>query len=63
MAEIVAFKRSEPAGAGVAALRPSGILRLTLANPPANALSLAVMDGSAGRARRARATTRPSASS
>ncbi|MGP2491888.1 enoyl-CoA hydratase [Mesorhizobium sp. PUT5] len=42
MAEIVAMKRLEQEGP-VLAEQSEGILRLTLANPPANALSLAVM--------------------
>lgn len=42
MAEIVALKSSEPASL-VEATLDGGILRLTLANPPANALSMAVM--------------------
>ena len=39
MAEIVAMKRSEPVGP-VGSRLENGVLRLTLANPPANALSL-----------------------
>lgn len=42
MADIVAMKRQEPEGQ-VLAERDNGVLRLTLTNPPANALSLAVM--------------------
>lgn len=42
MAEILAIKPIEPAGPIVSTLE-NGILRLTLANPPANALSLATM--------------------
>ena len=42
MAEILAIKRPEPEGPVWSAL-DQGILRLTLANPPANALSLATM--------------------
>ncbi|MFC3208509.1 MAG: enoyl-CoA hydratase [Mesorhizobium sp.] len=43
MAEIVALK-STPAEGPVLAVLDKGILRLTLANPPANALSIAVME-------------------
>ncbi len=42
MAEIVAMKRTEQEGPVLVA-QAEGILRLTLASPPANALSLAVM--------------------
>src|SRR5690606_7128431 len=42
MAEVVAMKRHEPQGP-ILAEQVKGTLRLTLANPPANALSLAVM--------------------
>ena len=42
MAEIVAIKPAAAEGPVVARL-DKGVLRLTLANPPANALSLAVM--------------------
>lgn len=42
MAEIVAMKRPEPAGP-VTASRDRATLRLSLSNPPANALSLATM--------------------
>jgi enoyl-CoA hydratase/carnithine racemase len=42
MAEILAMKRDEPSGPVLSALQ-GGILRLTLASPPANALSLALM--------------------
>jgi len=42
MAEILAMRRSEPEGP-VIVEQSGGILRLTLANPPANALSLATM--------------------
>ncbi|MGB5800237.1 MAG: enoyl-CoA hydratase-related protein, partial [Mesorhizobium sp.] len=43
MAEIVALK-STPAEGPALAVLDKGILRLTLANPPANALSIAVME-------------------
>ncbi len=43
MAEIVALK-STPAEGPALAVFDKGILRLTLANPPANALSIAVME-------------------
>ena len=43
MADIAALKRSKPEGAVSCARSSDGILRITLANPPANALSLAVM--------------------
>jgi enoyl-CoA hydratase/carnithine racemase len=43
VADIVAIKRSEPAGP-VAATTERSILRLVLSNPPANALSRAVID-------------------
>ena len=42
MAEVVALKRHEPTGPVIAS-RIGAILRLTLSNPPANALSLATM--------------------
>lgn len=42
MAEIVAMKRAEPSGPVIVS-RAGPALRLTLSNPPANALSLAVM--------------------
>lgn len=42
MAEIVTLKRDEAEGPVLSNLR-GGVLRLTLANPPANALSLALM--------------------
>ena len=42
MAEILAMRRAEPEGP-VIVEQTGGILRLTLANPPANALSLGVM--------------------
>ena len=42
MAEIVAMKRAPPKGRSSSA-SSEGVLRLTLSNPPANALSLAVM--------------------
>lgn len=42
MAEILAMRRVEPQGPVIAVLS-QGILRLTLANPPANALSLATI--------------------
>lgn len=42
MAEIVALKRVEPEGPVVASLS-AGVMRLTLANPPANALSMKTM--------------------
>jgi enoyl-CoA hydratase/carnithine racemase len=42
MAEILAMRRSEPEGP-VIAEQSGGILRLVLANPPANALSIATM--------------------
>lgn len=42
MAEILAMRRVEPEGP-VIAEQSTGILRLTLANPPANALSIATM--------------------
>jgi len=42
MAEIVALKATAPEGPVLAVLH-KGVLRLTLTNPPANALSLAVM--------------------
>lgn len=42
MAEVLAIRRPEPVGPLVAE-QSSGILRLTLANPPANALSLAMI--------------------
>ncbi|MGE3367060.1 MAG: enoyl-CoA hydratase [Rhizobiaceae bacterium] len=42
MAEILAMRRIEPEGP-VIAEQSGGILRLTLANPPANALSMAAM--------------------
>ncbi len=42
MAEIVALKKADPEGPLIVGL-DRGILRLTLASPPANALSLAVM--------------------
>jgi len=44
MAEIVAMRRAPEQSGPVSARLDGGILRLTLANPPANALSLAVMD-------------------
>lgn len=43
MAEILAMRRPEPDGP-VVVEQTGGILRLTLANPPANALSLETMD-------------------
>lgn len=43
MAEILAMKRPEPSSGPVIAELAGGILRLTLANPPANALSLETM--------------------
>jgi enoyl-CoA hydratase/carnithine racemase len=42
LAEIAALRRSPPAGPVTRSLE-NGVLRLTLANPPANALSVAVM--------------------
>ncbi|TKT69081.1 enoyl-CoA hydratase [Aquamicrobium sp. LC103] len=42
MADILALKKSEPAGPVAVAVQ-DGILRLTLAKPPANALSLATL--------------------
>ena len=42
MAEVVAIKQTAPQGP-VASETANGILRLTLASPPANALSLAMM--------------------
>ena len=42
MAEILAMRRREPEGP-VIAEQSGGILRLVLANPPANALSIATM--------------------
>ncbi|WP_315919609.1 enoyl-CoA hydratase [Mesorhizobium sp. SP-1A] len=53
MAEVVAIKTSVPRGP-VAASQADGILRLTLANPPANALSLAVMAALKGEIDKAR---------
>ncbi|OJU06504.1 MAG: enoyl-CoA hydratase [Rhizobium sp. 63-7] len=47
MAEVVSFKKdgaSEPIGALVTADLADGILRLTLNNPPANVLSIALME-------------------
>lgn len=43
MADVVALKKQQPAGLVVAS-RANGILRLTLSNPPANALSIAMME-------------------
>lgn len=42
MAEIVAMRRTEPQGPVIVELQ-GGVLRLTLANPPANALSLVTL--------------------
>ena len=53
MADIVAMKRTEPKGPISVAL-DQGILRITLANPPANALSLEVMAALADELERAR---------
>ncbi|MBE0691939.1 MAG: enoyl-CoA hydratase [Aquamicrobium sp.] len=43
MAEVVAIRGERESGALVTADREGGVLRLTLANPPANALSLATI--------------------
>jgi enoyl-CoA hydratase/carnithine racemase len=53
MAEVVAIKRQEQHGP-VVAEQTGGILRLTLASPPANALSLATMAALKGELDRAR---------
>ena len=53
MADIVALKRSKPEEA-VSGSVDHGILRITLANPPANALSLEVMTALQGELDRAR---------
>lgn len=53
MADIVAMKRTEPKGPISVAL-DQGILKITLANPPANALSLEVMAALADELERAR---------
>ena len=52
MAEVVAIKRA-PEGPVFSALE-SGILRITLAHPPANALSIAAMTSLQGEFDRAR---------
>lgn len=54
MAEVLAIRRPEPVGPLVAE-QSSGILRLTLANPPANALSLAMIAALQAELDRARA--------
>ncbi|OJU67149.1 MAG: enoyl-CoA hydratase, partial [Rhizobiales bacterium 63-7] len=56
MAEVVSFRKDgvEDAPALVTADRAEGILRLTLTNPPANALSIAMMDALAAELDKAR---------
>ena len=43
MADVVSFRKEEPTGL-VRVERAEPILRITLSNPPANALSIAVME-------------------
>lgn len=52
MADVVALKKQEPDGLVVTS-KANGVLRLTLNNPPANALSIAVMEALKGELERA----------